>query len=164
MQSIPAASAVDLTVYHHGAPGRPPIDPPARAPHAARWHRAGEPAPWYAAGTREAMWAELRRHLPLGVDLREVFRLVVTAEVSARVLDLTGDAARRAVGVTLADLTGEDWKPCQELAALAAAHGYDGVLGPSAALAGDTTLVVLRPALHRVHVVSAIVERGPADP
>ena len=58
-----------------------------------------------------------------------------------RALDLSDPAT---VGLTLADLTGSDQQPCQELAAAAMAQGYEGLLVPSAALPGLNFVVLPR--------------------
>lgn len=97
-----------------------------------------------------ASWCELFRHFfdGDGVDPFEVRRRAGRARVTdLRVLDLTDPVVRQALHVTEADLTGEDYTRCQDLADAARAAGLDGVLAPSAGLPGAVTLVVFAAAM-----------------
>ena len=58
------------------------------------------------------------------------------------VLDLTDEAVRSSLGLTMEDLTGEDYARAQEVADAARAVGFGGILAPSAAMEGRRTLVV----------------------
>jgi hypothetical protein len=57
-------------------------------------------------------------------------------------LDLTTGELQASLGLHPGDLTRDDLSVCQTLADLAVAAGFDAVLGPSAALEGDTTFAV----------------------
>ncbi len=59
----------------------------------------------------------------------------------SRILDVSDPAA---VGLTAADLTGPDHRPCQALAAAALARGYEGLLVRSAALPGLNLVILPR--------------------
>jgi len=77
------------------------------------------------------------------------------------VLDLTSAEVRAALGVEEAELTGDDWSRCQQIAADARAAGFDGLLAPSRALLGETTLVVFAHALAKVTAEHSRVQRPP---
>jgi RES domain-containing protein len=61
---------------------------------------------------------------------------------SLTVLDLTDDDICSQLGVTSADLIGNDYGRTQAVGEAAAKAGFDAILAPSAALPGRLTLVV----------------------
>lgn len=69
-----------------------------------------------------------------------------------RIIDVTEPSA---LGLSEADLTGTDLHLCQELGGAALAGGYEGLLVPSAALAGFNLVVLPRnlPEAGRLHMV-----------
>jgi hypothetical protein len=69
------------------------------------------------------------------------------------VLDLTDPALLEQLGLDEDDLIGDDYLACQEIAALARAAGFDGVLSPSAALPGQRTLMVFHHAMGKVQPI-----------
>lgn len=111
-----------------------------------RYHVVGGPGVWYGSDREQAAWAELFRHfLEIGVDPFEVRRRVGKVTVyNLEVLDLTDDAIRAAVGLEPKDLVGDDYRRTRVVAHTAAGAGFGGILAPSAALPGRTTLVVFR--------------------
>ncbi|HEV8628431.1 MAG TPA: RES family NAD+ phosphorylase [Acidimicrobiia bacterium] len=133
------------------------------APYAGRYHRTGGPGTWYASFTERGAWAELFRHW--GVDEIspfEIRRRVGRAQVQdLAVLDLTSADVRAALGVEEAELIGNDWSRCQQLADDARAAGFDGLLAPSGALPGEMTLVVFAHALAKVTAEHSRVQRPP---
>jgi RES domain-containing protein len=118
---------------------------------------------WYASLTERGAWAELFRHW--GADEAspfEVRRRVGRVRVDGvAVLDLTDATVRNALGVTHDDLIGDDVARCQQLAQDARAAGFDGVLAPSGALAGETTLVVFGSSMANVAAEHSRVQRPP---
>ena len=98
---------------------------------------------WYASDQEQAAWAELMRHfLDEGVDPFEIRRRVGRVTIhDLTVLDLTKPHVLAALGLSEADLIGDDYAGSQDLATAAAA-GFGGILAPSAAKAGQRTLVV----------------------
>ncbi len=140
--------------WHQGPVRRDVVSVPNSPQYGARFHVAAGPAAWYASSTQQGAWAELFRHfLDAGVDPFEVRRRVARVRVeSLRVLDLTSDATRRSVGVSLDELHGDDYAACQRVAQLARERGFDGILAPSAALANNTTLVVFDTTLAKITV------------
>jgi len=62
-------------------------------------------------------------------------------------LDLTNVRLLAALGVSRDDLASMNRETCQTLADVAAEAGFDAVLGPSAAIADETTLAVLGAAI-----------------
>jgi RES domain-containing protein len=135
---------------------------PAAGP--GRYHRAGGPGAWYASTTERGAWAELfRHHTSTELSPFEVRRRIGRARVeSLRVLDLTDPATREALSVTEADLTSDDLSRCQALGDAARAAGFEGMLAPSAALAGETTLVVFPSGMARLTEDHSRVQRPPA--
>lgn len=113
------------------------------------------------------MWAEWRRATSGSVDAREEERTVCTLDLDLRVLDLRVEAIRKALGVTLEQLTRE-WSPdapnraCLAVARAARDAGADGFVVPSAAGSGGWNVAVLPSAFDRVAVVRQI--RSHPDP
>ncbi len=128
-----------------------------------RYHRAGEPGVWYASFTERGAWAELFRHWGQHeVSPFEVRRRVGRARVERLVvLDLTDAAVRDELGVTEDDLIADDATRCRQLAADARDAGFDGVLAPSGALAGETTVAVFASAMGKVIAEHSRVQRPP---
>jgi RES domain-containing protein len=60
-----------------------------------------------------------------------------------RVLDLRTEGARRALGVTLSDITGDDLTIPQAIGEAAQHLGYEAIIAPSATGAGDVVAVFL---------------------
>lgn len=76
------------------------------------------------------------------------------------VLDLCDPTNRDQLGVSAADLTGDDYGLCQALADKAAQH-FDGILAPSAALPGRQTLVIFPMGMAKVTEASSRVRQPP---
>jgi RES domain-containing protein len=92
----------------------------------------------YVALGPDTAAAELRRRAEqLGVPASALApRAMLTLAVRLRrVLDLSDPAVRTAWGLTAADLAGDDYARCQEVAAAARADGYEAIRYPSAAVA-----------------------------
>lgn len=104
------------------------------------------------------MWAEWRRATSGSVDAQEEERAVCTLDLDVRVLDLRVEATRRALGVTLEQLTRE-WSPeapnrsCLAVARAARDAGADGFVVPSAPRSGGWNVAVFPSAFDRVAVV-----------
>ena len=94
----------------------------------------------------------------LSADAQEEERTVCALELDLRVLDLRVEATRKALGVTLEQLTG-GWSPdapnraCLAVAGAARDAGADGFVVPSAARSGGWNVAVLPSAFDRVAVV-----------
>lgn len=114
-----------------------------------------------------ASWLELFRHFTVGgVDPFEVRRRAIRCTVrELSVLDLTNPEVQLALGSVEDDLTGDDYGACQRLADAARTAQLDGVLAPSAALAGQRTLAVFGSALDdgRVTIEADRVQVPPID-
>lgn len=133
---------------------------PAKGP--GRYHRTGEPGVWYASNQEQAAWAELFRHFhDDGVDPFEVRRRIGRVSVSITVLDVTDASVRSHLDIDADELVGDDLTATQQLAAAARDAGFEGVLAPSAALPGRTTLAVFARALGGVTSESSQVRRPP---
>jgi len=141
--------------WHQGPTRHPLVSCPAISTTSGRYHRPGEPGVWYASSREQAAWAELFRHfVDEGIDPFEIRRTVGAARCDAlEVLDLTDPALLEQLGLHEDDLIGDDYRACQEIAALARDAGFDGVLSPSAALPGQQTLVVFRQAMGKLRPV-----------
>lgn len=140
------------------------VPEPSRQP-PGRYNRRGD-GTWYASSSPEGAWAEYYRHFwGEGLDPQEVRRCFGAVAVSMEVLDLTSEAVRRAIGVTLEELLSDDVTAGQEVADWARTHGFEGILAPSAAMEGAQTLAVLDPAvLDQAMVREAAVVQPPPDP
>lgn len=137
------------------------FDDPTSYP--GRYNQAGDPGVWYASLTERGAWAELFRHWGADeVSPFEVKRRVGRAKVSdLAVLDLTDPEVREKLEVTIDDLVSDDLARCQELAVRAREAGFDGILAPSAALDGETTLAVFVSAIAKVEAEHSRVQRPP---
>lgn len=123
-----------------GIPALPPSRP---APAPARWHRAGDPWPLYAALEPATAWAEWQASTGGAIDPADETRRLWALDVEQLpVVDLRDAATREALGVELASLT-EGWGPSQALAARLGELGAQGAVVPSAARTGHWNLVVL---------------------
>jgi len=104
------------------------------------------------------MWAEWSRATSGRVPPQAEERAVCALDLDLGVLDLRSAATRRALGVTLEELTG-DWAPdapnraCLAVARAARDAGADGFVIPSAARVGGWNVGVLPGAFDRVVVV-----------
>lgn len=78
-------------------------------------------------------------------------------------LDLTDPRVREALAVTEADLTSDALTRCQALGDAARAAGFEGVLAPSAALAGEIILVVFPSGTPKLTEEHSRVQRAPAQ-
>ncbi|MGQ0616237.1 MAG: RES family NAD+ phosphorylase [Acidimicrobiia bacterium] len=134
-------------------------DPPLGG---GRYHRPGGRPAWYASNQEQAAWAELFRHLlDGGVSPFEVLRRVGAVDVAElNVLDLCERGVRAQLGLSEEDLTADDYSLCQAVAE-EAAHHFDGILAPSAALDGRRTLVVFPAGMAELTVVSSRVRQPP---
>ena len=137
--------------YWHQGPTQRPFEDlfdPARTN--GRYHALGGVGVWYASSQEQVAWAELFRHfLDVGVDPFEVRRRVGHTDVDGlQVLDLTDASVLAALGVAEVDLIGDDYAVTRRIAEVAASAGFEGILAPSAALAGHTTLVVFPAGMH----------------
>ncbi len=111
------------------------------------------------------MWGEFGRSLPDGVDPAQFRRRLGRVDFDLVLLDLTSPDLLGSLGIETADLTKDDLALCQTLAELAAAAGFDAVLGPSAAHEGETTLAVFGDAIRRTSsAVRDLGVRTPPDP
>jgi RES domain-containing protein len=135
---------------------------PAGGP--GRYHRTGDPGAWYASTTERGAWAELfRHHTSSELSPFEVRRRIGRVRVeNLRVLDLTDPRVREALAVTDEDLTSDVLTPCQAIGDAARAAGLEGVLAPSAALAGEIILVVFASGTPKLTEEHSRVQRAPA--
>lgn len=69
---------------------------------------------------------------------------------------------RQRVGITIDELTSDDYEPCQRVAQFARTQGFEGILSPSAALDGTTTLVVFDAAVDKIIIELSRVTTPPA--
>lgn len=137
------------------------FDDPAR--YQGRYNQVGEPGVWYASFTERGAWAELFRQWGQEeISPFEVRRRVGRARIAdLAVLDLTDPGVRDQLGVTEDELVGDDWNRCQELATEAREAEFEGILAPSAAFVGETTLAVFASAIGKVVAEHSRVQRPP---
>jgi RES domain-containing protein len=112
------------------------------------------------------MWSEWSRATDADVPPDEDPRWVCTFEADVAVLDLRDPATRRALRVTVGQLTGR-WSPeapnAAALRVTAAARrlGVDGIVVPSAARPGGWNLAVLPSGFERLRLVRRRRETPP---
>jgi hypothetical protein len=136
-------------VYHTGNPRRSLLDFADPAVTEGRYHRKGGSGVWYASFRERGAWAEIfRHHESAEISPFEVRRRVGRARTHELVvLDLTKRSVQTLLQLTNDDIAGESYETCRRLAESARAAGFDGLLAPSGALSGETTLVVFADAM-----------------
>jgi hypothetical protein len=143
--------------WHQGPNGRPFLFCPDPSHGPGRYHRAGGPGAWYASSSMRASWCELFRHFmdgPSAIDPFEVKRRAGRVKVTGlAVLDLCDVDNQVALRIADDDLVEDDYAICQELSDAARAAGLDGVLAPSAGLAGQRTIALFPAAVDGGQVV-----------
>jgi len=143
--------------WHQGPTGRPFLFCPDPSYGPGRYHRAGGPGAWYASSSMRASWCELFRHFmdgPSAVDPFEVKRRAGRVKVTRLVLlDLCDPGNQATLRITENDLIGEDYAICQDLSDAARAAGLDGILAPSAGLAGHQTIALFPAAVDSGQIV-----------
>jgi RES domain-containing protein len=150
-------------VWRQTRPRNALLDFESPAHYEGRYHEIGDTGVWYGSSTERGAWAELFRHWgEEGISPFEVRRRVGRAKVTdLAVLDLTDPQVRDRLGVTDEELVSDDLSRCQELATEAREAGFDGILAPSAALAGDITLGVFASAMGKVDAEHSRIQRPP---
>jgi RES domain-containing protein len=147
--------------WHQGPTGRALLSFQSPASYGARYHRARGEGAWYASSRERAAWAELfRHHQSPELSPFEVRRLVGRVRVEdLAVLDLTDPVVRERIGVSEAELVADDLSLCQAIGDAARRARFDGILAPSAALPGETTLAVFPHAMKRVMEEHSRIQR-----
>jgi RES domain-containing protein len=165
-QVLPAAPptlSLSGTFYRQTSPRRAALDLAQPAPAAGRYHRRGGQSPVYASSSAEASWGELFRHTEPGISPFETKRRMSELQVTGlRVLDITDPSVQAALGISQRKLVGNRRGSCQQVAAFA--HLWpeiDGLLAPSAAMSGMTTLVIFPQGLEYVSVRDRGVQKPP---
>lgn len=150
-------------VWHQTRPGNTLLQFEDPATYDGRYHRAGGPGAWYASLTERGAWAELFRHWGQHeISPFEVRRRVGRARVTDLVvLDLTDPAVREQLGVAEEEPIDDNLERCQKLAEQARAAGFDGILAPSGALDGESTLAIFPDGMAKVVAEHSRVQRPP---
>lgn len=151
--------------WHQGSPFRDLLSFPSPSVGEGRYHREGDPGAWYASSKERAAWTELFRHLRSGrLSPTEVRRRVGRVRIEEMdVLDLTDPGMRDQIGISEAELVGDDRSRCQEISSAARAAGLDGILAPSAAVRGERTLVVFPSGMRKVREEHSRIQRPPTN-
>lgn len=149
--------------WHQGPTGRSFLSFASPARGDGRYHREGDDGAWYASSKERAAWGELfRHHASVELSFFEVRRRVGKAAVrNLNALDLTDPTVRALLGAEEVDLIGDDRSLCQDIADAARSIGFEGVLAPSAAFAGERTLVVFPAGMRKVREEHSRVQRPP---
>lgn len=168
MGDIEAVPVTGIWVRHVPA-NADPMDL-GREASAGRWQPEGTAA-LYLAADESTAWAEWYRHLaergiePLGGVPRDLWRFAVRL---TRVADLSTPARRARADLAALAPDRANWPAFQELGALLAATGWDGVLSASAARPTGLVLCVYAAAASTPRVRQLPppkrVERPPAPP
>jgi RES domain len=112
-----------------------------------RCHRKNEEPLVYASSSSNAAWGELFRHVYSGVSPFEVIRTMSELEVvGLPVVDFDDPVSRALFDVSERMLTSNSYVRCRQLAdALRTRRDrFGGLILPSAAVAGEQTLVVFK--------------------
>jgi RES domain-containing protein len=153
--------------HRHTPEGVRPLDSlGVPAPNDGRYHRLGQPRPFYGATTRTAAWKEAARRVEESLLRLVGHRMSTVAIRDARLLDLTHPKTLEELDLKRDDLVGDDLTLTQELADRARDEGLAGVLGPSAAEPADPavkTVVIFPEHLGCVTVEDESVEPFPGE-
>jgi RES domain-containing protein len=147
----PRRAAGTWTAYRQVGPGWPPLwhpgplTQPTRQP-SARWHdeRRGQLAQYLSLDV-DGAWAELVRNEHVRDDRhrRDLPRNLWACTIAERELaDLSSLEAIEACGLDEAAFVDDDHAPARALAGELRAHGYRGLICPSAALPGAVNLTL----------------------
>lgn len=139
-------TTLETTVYRHTAPAYPPLSGDGARRQGGRWNPADSYPVVYTALDVATVDLELvraaRRAGMTGAMMRP--RRLTTIRVRlSRVLDLTSEQVREALGVSEADLTGDDPVIPQAIGEAAHHLGYEAILAPSAAGHGRVLTIFL---------------------
>lgn len=120
---------------------RDPLSGAGARAHGGRWNPRDICATIYLATPREACAGEARRAAQALATTPEVmlqapFLLHTVLATDIAVLDLAGPDALERVGLTITDLTDDDWTACQSVGHAAWFLGFQGILAPSASGTG----------------------------
>jgi RES domain-containing protein len=132
----------------------------------ARWQRAGTPAAYFG-DSESTVWAELYRGLaergipPADVFPRDLHRVHVDL---ARVVDLSRERSRRALGLARMSQTQKQWPAFQPIGERLAAEGADGILYASSARTRAACLCVFDAGLSSLRAVGEPVRVIAAPP
>jgi len=149
----PATGAAALLVpftgegWRHLSPRYEPLSGEGARLNGGRFNPPGGFPVLYLCRTRPCAVAELRHmgdRQAIGLEgllPRVVYRYEIEL---TRVLDLTLDTVRQAVGVGSEVLAGPDWTVCQELGTTAHAVGAQAILSPSATGVDDVLAVFVQ--------------------
>jgi RES domain-containing protein len=148
--------------WHQGPPRFPTLAVADPAVTSGRFHTVGMAGVWYASDQQQAAWAELFRHtLGSGIDPFEIRRRIGAVQVAGlEVLDLTDRGVRDRLGVSEADLIGDDYRRSRQIAEDVAGM-VGGILSRSAALPGRRTLAVFPAGMARLSEESTRVASAP---
>jgi len=156
----PNPTVLNGVFWHFASANGPFVVAPRIATTTARAHVIGGPGAWYASNYWEALAGELERYfLSNPIDLNLVVRRVGTVEVNLDVLDLTDKEVLKHLRLRRSHLAHDEWALAQTVA-LWARTDYQGLLLPSAAMEGATTLVVFCEGIQHVYVQQTAVVSG----
>jgi RES domain-containing protein len=151
-------------VLRHHAPRYAALDGQGARINGGRWNPSESFAVVYTALDRPTIDAEFERlarrtGLPAGSFLPR--RLARIGADLTRVLDLTDARTRRRLGVTLRELTADDWARTQAIGQAAQFLGYEAILAPGAD--GGTTLAIFVGSLGSGSKINVLSEEAYAD-
>lgn len=142
----PASPAEDLVGFRYSSYDVPFWVRPNT--YAQRWNASLEAPTQYWSSTPDGAWAEHIRfnNIRTETELDEVRIPIWACRLSSMgLLDLREPDVRDDYGLTLGDLTADDWSACQRVANAIRARGIRGILSPSAALANATNITLFGP-------------------
>ncbi|PPF91340.1 hypothetical protein C5C03_00525 [Clavibacter michiganensis] len=144
LERVDAAPRVPWSgdAFRYTAARRDPLSGAGARIHGGRWNPPGIFSALYLGVPASACMAELERAaqsqgLTPETLLAVPYKVHTLAVSGVTVLDLRDPAALASVGLTPADIAGDDWEPCQALGHAAWFLGFDGVLASSASGTGS---------------------------
>jgi RES domain-containing protein len=136
----------DLVAFRYSSYDVPFWVRPNRLPQ--RWNRAYDGPTQYWSLTPDGAWAELVRSEGLRDEAElDLIRMPIWAcrLSSMSLLDLSDPGVLRQYDLRPENLIADEWATCQQAGTKMRADGVRGILTPSAALAGATSLTLFGP-------------------
>lgn len=141
--------------YRHTHPKARLDEPPPRVLQADRWQQPGDESVLFMSDSEATIWAEWTRKvasIDADVTVEAVRNVGCLALSTDNAVNLTDPDVLQILGITDADLNGDDTSVPHAVLAAARHLRIDVLVAPSAARAGGTTVIVLPPAIVRVEV------------
>lgn len=150
-------------MYRHYAPNYQPLSGDGARLNGGRWNPRNSFGVVYTAFDLPTLDREFERSVAMSRMARPLPRTLATITVRLRrVLDLTDERVRDALGVETVDLVGDDVSTPQAIGEAAHHLGFEGIVAPSAT--GEGTVLALFVGSRSAESEIEVVETAPYRP